>query len=272
MIRVKRGDAPACLLDDGAAGRERRKAEELRKKHPKKSFPFKVYASEEVKLALERLFRGKCAYCETRYAASQPMDVEHWRPKSQYPWAASDWDNLLPSCIDCNRQRYQLLVDERKKVRAGKGTLFPLAKGSKRATSRAAMAREVPLLLHPANDDPDEHLRYTEEAVVRARRNSEKAPESIRVYALNRSALVDERLQLLLLLRHRMHTIAVLIDLLDRSTGRTAELIEDLLIHEMTELHAFAHPARPYSAMARHFIKEFAKTIEHSRLTSDSIR
>jgi uncharacterized protein (TIGR02646 family) len=261
VIRVKRGDTPAFLLDEGAAGRERKKAGEFLKKHPGKSFPFKVYASAEVKLALERLFRGKCAYCETRYAASQPMDVEHWRPKSEYPWAASDWDNLLPSCIDCNRQRYQFLVDDGKKARAGKGTLFPLAKGSKRAASRAAMALEVPLLLHPNNDDPDEHLQYTVEAVVRARRNSEKAPESIRVFALNRSGLVDERLQLLLLLRHRMHTIKVLIGLLNGATGRTAEMIEDLLAHEMRELHAFADPTRPYSAMARHFIGEFAKTI-----------
>lgn len=261
MIRVKRGDAPACLGDGGAAERERKKAEEFRKKNPKKSFPFKVYSSEEVKAALERLFRGKCAYCETRYAASQPMDVEHWRPKSVYPWAASDWDNLLPSCIDCNRERKQLLIDEGKKVLAGKGTLFPLASGSKRAATRAAMALEEPLLLHPCNDEPDAHLRYTEEAVVRARAKSDKAPESIRVYALNRSALVDERLQLLLLLRQRMYTIEVLIDLLDHARGKTAALIEDLLIHESSELHAFADPARPYSAMARQFIDEFSRQL-----------
>ena len=47
------------------------------------NFGFKIYKHDQVKKALTDLFHGKCAYCETRYAATQPMDVEHWRPKGQ---------------------------------------------------------------------------------------------------------------------------------------------------------------------------------------------
>ena len=36
----------------------------------------------EVKAALEKLFYGKCAYCETFYSVQAPVDVEHYRPKS----------------------------------------------------------------------------------------------------------------------------------------------------------------------------------------------
>ncbi len=46
-------------------------------------FRFKVYKHSEVRRALEDLFHGKCAYCESRYIGTQPMDVEHWRPKGR---------------------------------------------------------------------------------------------------------------------------------------------------------------------------------------------
>ena len=80
-------------------------------------FNYTAYTKKPLKKALTVLFHGKCAYCESRYAGSQPMDVEHWRPKGkvetangEYPgyyWLAATWANLLPSCIDCNRSRKQ---------------------------------------------------------------------------------------------------------------------------------------------------------------------
>ena len=101
---------------------------------------------------------GKCAYCESFYAGTQPVDVEHYRPKGKvdgmaghpgYWWLAGRWENLLPSCIDCNRKRRQktpkaadgLLVtllengdfDRQDTLSTGKATAFPLAEGSPRA-------------------------------------------------------------------------------------------------------------------------------------------
>lgn len=279
MIRVKRSEAPAVLRESGAAARERKRAKEFYDDpaNAGKTFKFKVYSSDEVKLALERLFHSKCAYCESRYAATQPMDVEHWRPKAEvlehdgtvaqgYPWAASDWDNLLPSCIDCNRERRQLLVDVGKVANAGKGTRFPIAKTSKRALSREELSAEVPLLLHPCEDEPEQHFGFTDEAVIRPRLSgadqAARAIASIEVYALNRSGLVDERLHLLRLMQQRMYTIQVLIDVFDRATGNDAILLEDLIAHEMTELRAFADPKRPYSAMARYFVNDFAARLQ----------
>ena len=76
---------------------------------------FSVYSNPDVKAALADVFGGKCAYCESRYDRTQPVDVEHYRPKSEvkvgevkvggYWWLAAVWSNLLPSCIDCNRAR-----------------------------------------------------------------------------------------------------------------------------------------------------------------------
>ncbi len=185
-----------------------------------KSFTFTAYKEDDVKLALDKLFHGKCAYCESVYAGTQPMDVEHWRPKGEiariesgkrikvrkpgYYWLAAEWTNLLPSCIDCNRQRSQLELkyedssavldstgdasnpdipentyevflspQEREKLldleNLGKKNLFPVKNDvyAKDPRKHPRDEGENPLILNPCEDEPGEYLEYVEEAVVR---------------------------------------------------------------------------------------------------------
>ena len=84
---------------------------------------YKAYKNPDIRAALEEAFGGKCAYCETYYAATQPVAIEHYRPKGEvtidgkrvppgYYWLASEWTNLLPSCTDCNSPRKQDLPEE----------------------------------------------------------------------------------------------------------------------------------------------------------------
>ncbi|UVK35738.1 hypothetical protein LHFGNBLO_006603 (plasmid) [Mesorhizobium sp. AR10] len=151
-----------------------------------KAFEFARYKENAVKVELERLFHGKCAYCESFFASTQPVDVEHYRPKGEvegvaghlgYYWLAMDWNNLLPSCIDCNRRREQktpdiaigsivkLLssgeFDRTRKMSLGKSSAFPLATERGRARSPGdALLAEHRLLLDPTRDDPREHLTF----------------------------------------------------------------------------------------------------------------
>lgn len=145
---------------------------------------FSVYKSDSVKKRLDELFHGKCAYCESFYASTAPVDVEHYRPKGAvhedashpgYWWLAMDWDNLLPSCIDCNRKRKQVvpklsaklltLLEESRGfshgvvMLAGKKDSFPLL-GSRAATESSPIVTEYPLLLDPCRDAPEEHLQF----------------------------------------------------------------------------------------------------------------
>ena len=108
------------------------------------------------------MFQGKCAYCETQLSTSQPIDIEHYRPKQGaedlnhkhehlfYCWLAYEWDNLLVACMDCNRRR----TIEGKLV--GKAQLFPLE--SPRAPFMASIAdcrrTELPMLLDPVTTIP----------------------------------------------------------------------------------------------------------------------
>ena len=133
------------------------------------------------------------------------MAIEHYRPKARvstekgnqpgYYWLAAHWQNLLPSCTDCNSPRRQEIAGV--PVTVGKGDQFPIANEDKRARDIGEESNERRLLLHPYLDRPERHLEFAEEGIVRARltsgRESPKAVKSIAVYALQRPKLVDAR-------------------------------------------------------------------------------
>jgi hypothetical protein len=80
----------------------------------------------------------------------------------------------------------------------GKGNNFPLKDETKRATSPSLEKDEEPLLLNPYRDNPDQHLVFDTEGVVRPKRSragqdSEKGTTSIEVYGLMRAGLAEER-------------------------------------------------------------------------------
>lgn len=170
--------------EDSPAGRELDKFRRYFAKPTGKVPAFSVYKSDSVKRQLDTLFHGKCAYCESFYASTAPVDVEHYRPKGAvyedtnhpgYWWLAMDWENLLPSCIDCNRKRKQkvpklsaklLALQEGQRgfnhgmlISSGKKDSFPVL-GVRAMSEGAAITGEYPLLLDPCRDDPQEHLRF----------------------------------------------------------------------------------------------------------------
>lgn len=248
MRRASRGPkpAPASLSKRDTNGKTELERARLHQQIPvppnkkRKAFPYAAYKSDDVKLRLEGMFHGKCAYCESAYASQAPVDVEHFRPKGRvegapqhvgYWWLASAWENLLPSCIDCNRRRRQqipaVVSDLRvltQTMNAGKQDAFPIS-GVRAETETADLAGEQPLLLDPTRDNPDEHLKFylgndkgsglvypaasgqprpvhlpalsQDQATIAAAAAragvSLKGAVSIQVYGLNRLRLVQER-------------------------------------------------------------------------------
>ncbi|WP_364518682.1 hypothetical protein [Nocardioides sp. LML1-1-1.1] len=242
------------------------------------TFSYEVYSNADVKLALHQLFGGKCAYCESRYSGTQPMDVEHWRPKGEvleydatgvktrlqgYHWLASTWSNLLPSCIDCNRPRTQTDGVSQAVELQGKGSQFPVRDGVRMKPPTSEVpdpAEDDALILDPTRDDPAAHLTFRSDGTVHPTAGSEKGRESIRVYALNRSELAFERLGVARLIEQRLVTITGLADLI--AAGGLADHIEltlrDLVAHEINALYELAEPDQPYSEMARQMIAQNA--------------
>jgi uncharacterized protein (TIGR02646 family) len=255
------------------------------KKEKKKKFPFEVYKDKEVKALLHSLFHGKCAYCEARYIATQPMDVEHFRPKSEvtdfdgskgvgYYWLAAEWTNLLPSCIDCNRPRNHL-DNNGQPVRLGKDTLFPLAPNSPRAAAGGSIDNERPLLLDPCRDRPEQYLVYTEAVIAPASGPTapadavDRVAASLRVYGLNRTDLVQERRQVLLNLRMHFHQFRKLTEALETAKtiqpANVRELLEqslgDLLSHETDAILRMSKTSESFSLMVNQEIATFEAEI-----------
>lgn len=162
-------------------------------------FLFAAYRSPDVSRGLNELFHGKCAYCETRVSAIGPLDIEMYRPKGGvaespshpgYWWLATDWENLLLSCQDCNRQRRHQNSDQW--TVSGKANRFPLADESKRVLDPSGeLAREEPLLLNPCIDDPQEHLVFDWTGKVTS--DTRRGQTTIAVLGLNRPGLVLAR-------------------------------------------------------------------------------
>ena len=133
------------------------------------NFDNEVYGHPTVKQALIAAQYGKCCFCERKIGVGG--DVEHFRPKAAvrqsrntpllrpgYYWLAYDWDNLLLACSECNQRH--------------KKNLFPLLNPTTRARSHNdAVTAEESLFLHPAQENPEQHISFRKEIAFAVRGN-----------------------------------------------------------------------------------------------------
>jgi uncharacterized protein (TIGR02646 family) len=244
----------------------------------KNCFDFKIYKNKELTEELERFFGKKCAYCESRFAHITPKDIEHFRPKSEiktdngvlrpgYFWLACEWENLLISCPDCNRARSHEVPGQPVKITLGKATQFPLSDERKRIRSRGSLTTEeaVRLLINPCIDEPMEHLTFDDQGLIRPRvddqgNHSQMGLTSINVYALQRKALVEERLRVIDQLKFQVKQLGALIRTHNKLTAFGASRI-DLAdnanqIREVRDnIKSMFVRDQPYLAMLREWIR-----------------
>ncbi len=250
---------------------------------PAKKPTFKVYKEEKVKNELNRMFNHKCAYCESSYEHVAPMDVEHFRPKGAYImpngkksqfgyyWLAAEWINLLPSCIDCNRERGQVRRKSDGKIiksKSGKANKFPLLDESKRAKASGEEKNETPLLLNPALDKPTQHLEFMDDGTVRPKnsakeKNTMKGQHSIEVFGLDRNALLNERNNIMTRLKSQMQNVCSN-TLNVREFPNHARFPSDLARAE-NELKNFAAKDAIYLALVKPMIRIFKRTLKDSK-------
>lgn len=158
-------------------------------------FRAQIYADKsEIRPILEKLFYGKCAYCEWEIIRSN-WDVEHFRPKARvaedpdhpgYYWLAYEWTNLYMACQYCNQTR----IDKRKGKPLGKKDHFPLEKGSPRATGPGFdLALEKSLIIDPCLDNPENYITFGLDGTPVAIDNNPKGRTSIAVFHLDEDKL-----------------------------------------------------------------------------------
>jgi hypothetical protein len=206
-------------------------------------------------------FYGKCAYCESSIASNQPGDVEHFRPKGRltdsnnkpimiddgnggqiphpgYYWLAYHFENLLPSCIDCNRPSR----GNSGGTLIGKWDQFPV-KGN-RATQPGEEVHEQPLLINPSLEDPDNYLEIDELGILHGR--DDRGEKCIDLFGLNmREALVNERKSAYENVKDKARIIII---------GR---LMGTLSPDREAELQAYKDGTKPFSIAGRKAISDF---------------
>jgi uncharacterized protein (TIGR02646 family) len=242
------------------------------------------YKEVDVVDTLEKLFHSKCAYCESKYTHLMPVDIEHFRPKSKYPWLEFDWNNLLPSCIDCNRKRYQDVQDEENKL-AGKKDDFPLY-NSTAPLNDAKNEKEHDLeeeekirqLLNPCIEDPEDYLKYDDNGYILTKNADidtiERGQKSIETFGLYRLELVKARKEHLIAIIATINRITEYLETIDK----TQKIIDDNPLLQDALAEAIAHVRKtlksdidllknckadnsPYSGMARQYINKFLDSL-----------
>lgn len=74
------------------------------------------YVQETIyKNVIKKLGIRTCVYCNAQYAFSYSLgkenfinyEIDHWMPKSKYPYLCTSFFNLQPSCPKCNKMKSQ---------------------------------------------------------------------------------------------------------------------------------------------------------------------
>ncbi len=165
MISVERGPEP-----EGFAAHAAKWWNEFEEKQQKYSLSTfwvlvrKRKAMRQYADVLFKVFRNKCAFCESKMKHVSPAHIEHYRPKEkdQFPELMFVWENWLLSCPTCN---------------ANKGTKFPLCDNE-------------PCFLDPTVENPDEHLDFLRAQILS---KTTRGRETIKEIKLYRTDLEQQR-------------------------------------------------------------------------------
>lgn len=277
MIHINRANVSIpTVLDFSSPNskgfQEKIKTIEYYEKGENDGFPFSVYSDPEIQKSLATLFHDKCAYCESLITSTSDLQVEHYRPKNRirikeswtrngYYWLAADWENLFPSCTRCNQLR-RYIDDSGNIITRGKGSYFPLEDESKRVLShKDEINHERPLLLNPCTDNPEEHLRFLEDGSVTHR--TEKGKHSISVYALFRSGLKKARYISYISFMPWIDEINLVLNELQHCNDTIEKKIKlERLGRYLHNLSSYAEESKPYSGLAKQFIKDYKEKIQ----------
>tara|TARA_R110000744_G_scaffold812_4_gene3060 strand:- start:1908 stop:2771 length:864 start_codon:yes stop_codon:yes gene_type:complete len=236
-----------------------------------KAFDHKLFKNIEVKKALETLFNGKCAYCESDVITTSAIDKEHFRPKTSikdrtskksirgYYWLAADWDNLLLACAHCNRTGTHETINDEEFV-SGKLDYFPISNESKRAIYGADLTEEdkVRLLLNPCKENPETLIKYNSDGEILPLNGLKKMEEemvetSVMIFGLNRSTLHKKR-------REKWKTVQLQIERIkdayeDYLETSNKKYLERLIV-EFSELKECKTSDKEYLGVSRFVIRQ----------------
>lgn len=148
-----------------------------------------IYKRDDIKIALNNIYKSKCAYCEMKVEQSH---IEHYRPKKVYYWLAFSWDNLIMACPTCNEN---------------KGVNFELEGDAVEYDNTEANLRNIniksadydlveqPKMVNPETTDPLGEITFTRNGLIES--ENTRFAYTIEKCKIDRKWLNDERKHLL---------------------------------------------------------------------------
>lgn len=189
MIKIEKQKAPEFLTSPTVTlAIEKMKEFFSSKNRSQKRYdwPFNKKIDKELSEYLHEVFHGKCGYCETKIDLPQAGQIDRYRPNNGvrdnneyhqdlYWWLTFEWENLIYCCKECNQY---------------KGNYFPVYE-ERMKDSKSNPSLEIPLLLNPYQDNPEEHIKINENCHFEGISLSGK--QTIELLRLNRQSLILER-------------------------------------------------------------------------------
>lgn len=178
------------------------------------SYTSERYGHQEIRDALESVYKNKCAYCETKIEPVATAHIDHHRPINtyigQYPngqrqdhlgyyWLGYEWTNLVLSCPACNgtkSSKYHL-VNPESRLQDAPPLVNNRPNYPEHLVNSATVAQENPYLINPEIIDPDLHLTINYFGLLEPIDNSQYGKATIDTCDLNWDPLYQNRLDIL---------------------------------------------------------------------------
>ncbi len=178
-----------------------------------------VWRKGYITVPLSNMSHNKCCYCETMLGEqARPMQVEHYHCKDLYPDEVVKWQNLLPSCSQCN---------------SNKSTLDTY---------------ETPII-DPSVDDPKDYL-YLKNYMIKSKDNTLTSKGRLTIDRLelnHRERLVTPRIEVADKMYYKLidiHEKAVVLN--SRDDGKLYNKTK--IINTLVDILKMAQPDAEYSA------------------------
>ena len=148
-----------------------------------------LYKADVVQERLKTIYNFKCAYCE-KDIRDEDKHIEHYRPKNIYYWLAYSWDNLLLSCGQCNRHKWNNFETKKTKVTYTDEEFEDIHNLGKNYDEL-----EEPMIINPEKDDILEDIQFDKNAFIDS--ENERVKHTIfEACDLNRNMLIENRVKI----------------------------------------------------------------------------
>ena len=230
MIKLIRPDKPSELTPEV----EKQLIDEYKKTEKP------VWKKDFITVPLLKMSHNKCCYCETILGVqARPMQVEHYHCKSSYPDEVVKWENLLPSCSECN-------------------------------SNKSTINTYKTPLIDPSVDDPREYL-YLKCFMIKSKDNNILNKGRLTVDKLdlnNQNKLVIPRIKIANAMYYKLKDIhKKTIALNSREDGKLYN--KSIIINTLLDILAMAQPDAEYSAFMATIILTDEDYIEIKNILND---